>query len=144
MPEDKKPRSTYSTAQFIEAYAAWIAQVAASGGINELHKELKSGATSSNPKYTRPEFNKYFVASHNKAMKVAYPDDDTKLIQLDSVDNTKISQIFNYVKTSLVKDGYDKNAILKLPPARVGKTSRDWGDVATMFMMGKKKSTTKG
>ena len=142
MPDDKKARSTYSTAQFISAYGAWIASVSAEGGIDELHKEIKTGAAVSNKHYTRPKFNSYFISAHNADMKKRYPNSfEDKLIAEDTIDNTKISQIFNYVKSSLVKEGWDKNAILKLPPARVGKSRRNWDDVAAMFLMGDKKNS---
>ena len=136
MPEDtKKQRSTYSTAQFIKAYGVWISQIAANGGVNELHKEIANGATPTNQFYTRAKFNEIFIKVHNDDMKERYgAAGEDKFI--NSVDNTKVSQIYTYVKTSLSKQGYGPNQMLKLPSAKTGAARRDWDDVAKLFLMG--------
>ena len=133
--DEKKQRSTYSTAQFIKAYGVWISQIAANGGVNELHKEIAKGAKPTNEYYTRAKFNAIFMKVHNADMTKQYGSaGEDKFIT--KVDNTKVSQIYTYVKSSLTKQGYGPNQMLKLPPARTGATRRDWNDVAKLFLMG--------
>ncbi len=136
MPDETKTRkrSTYTTDQFIGAYGEWIQKITDAGGTGKVAAALKNGSKTDNPWYDRTKFNEIFMKHHN-----ASHSDETKHIKtVDDVNNTKISQIFTYVKGQLIENGYDKNDILGLPSLRAGARKKDWSSVGTMFGLTKK------
>jgi hypothetical protein len=135
MPNDTKTRSTYTTAQFLDAYKNWIAELGGSTSAQLIIAKLNEGETISMdefPKYTRARFNELFRQAHNADMVARFGENDGEAKGIDEgyVDNTKLSQIRNYVKSSLKKKGYDVAKLLPLPRVSAGRASRDWDVVA--------------
>ena len=134
MPEDKKQRSTYTTAQFLDAYKNWIAELGGSTSVKLILATLAKGESinsKDHPNYTRARFNELFRQAHNADMVARFGNDaEMKKIDEGYVDNTKISQIRNYVKSSLKAKGHDVSKLLPLPRVSAGRASRDWDEVA--------------
>jgi hypothetical protein len=134
MPDDKKERSTYTTAQFIDAYSKFIDKLGGEEEATRIRNAKAHGKPVENANYKRSVFNAIFIEIHNDDMRERFPHGSAnKMIEEGYIDNTKISQIFNYVKTQLVKEGYEKKDIMPLPSASKGGRSRDWSEVGSMF-----------
>ena len=135
MPDDKKERSTYTTAQFIDAYAKFIVKLGGDEEAARIRNAKAHGQDVENANYKRSVFNAIFIEIHNDDMRERFPHGSAdKMIQEGYIDNTKISQIFNYVKSQLEKKAkINKKDIMPLPSATKGGKGRDWDMVASLM-----------